>query len=92
MDRLGFWVFLAGIVSAWIAIHFNSKMQMDVNRLAPPKSIGLRNLFESNDNGRIWREHKRLFPKSRVRDWAKAFFIAAVTLAVLGFVLFGVRI
>jgi len=54
--------------------------------------MGLRNLFDTIDNGRIGREYHRLFPKSRVRNRAKAFFIAALFLLLVGFVLFGVRI
>lgn len=92
MDRLGFWIFATGIVFGWIGIHFNSRMRDDVKRLAPSRAVGLRNLFDTIDNGRIWREHKRVFPKSRVRNRAKAFFVAALFLVLVSFVLLGVRI
>jgi hypothetical protein len=84
-------LFIGGIVLFWIAVHFNFKMQMDVKRLASSKAKGLRNLFETIDNGRVWREHKRLFPVSNTRRRAKAFFIAAAVAVITGFVLFALR-
>ena len=88
---VGICLFIGGLVLFWIALHFNFKMQMDVKRLAPSKAKGLRNLFETIDNGRVWREHKRLFPVSNVRRRAKAFFIVAAVAVVTGFVLFVLR-
>lgn len=62
-------------------------MVQDVKRLSPSRAIGLRNLFETIDNGRVWREHKRLFRKSKVRNRAKLFLILCVVTCLAGFIL-----
>ena len=92
MDRLGFGIFATGIVLGWIGIHFNSRVRDDVKRLAPSRAIRLRNLFDTISNARTWTEHRRLFPKSRVRNQPKAFFMAALFVVLVGFVLLGVKI
>jgi hypothetical protein len=85
--RVGEVLFATGIVFGWIAIYFNQKMIQDVKRLAPSKAKGLRNLFETIDYGRVWREHKRLFTKSKVRTRAKTFLILCVVTCLAGFIL-----
>lgn len=92
MDRLDFWIFAAGIVLGWIGVRFDTRTPDDVKCLAPSRAMGLGNLLDTIDTGRKWREHKRHFPKSRVRNRAKAMFIPALFLAWVGIALFGVGI
>jgi hypothetical protein len=86
--RVGFSLFVAGILLGWVAVYFNWTMQTDVKRLAPSAATGLRKLYETIDNRRVWREHRRLLPESKTRGRTKVFLILSVTFALIGFVLF----
>jgi hypothetical protein len=89
VGRIGLPLLCIGVVSAWIAFHFSVKMNFEVERRTPSKSTGLRNLLEATQTIRIWRDHKRLFPESKLRSRAKAFYILAGVSTFLGFILFG---
>ena len=92
-EKTAFGIVALAFVFAWIGASLNQKLVNDVRRRAPSKATGLRNLYETNDNGRVWREHRRLFPKSRVRTRARVFLtLAGVTmLAGFGLLLFSGR-
>jgi hypothetical protein len=83
-DKAGFALIAIGIVLGSIGIHFNQKMVDDVKRRVPSKAAGLRNLFETYDNDRVWREHKRLYPKSHVRTRAKIFLTLSAVIVLAG--------
>jgi len=73
----------------WIAAIFVfSGLTRDVARVAPPKTNRpLLNLLETNDLGRVWREHKRHFPNNRRRKAVAILTVAAALCAYLGFYL-----
>ena len=77
-----------GLVLGWISIHFNQKMVEEVKRQVPSKASGLRNLFETYDNNRVWREHKRLFPESRLKARSQLFLVLSATMWAAGLVVF----
>ena len=82
-DLPGLILFATAIMLGWIGIALSFEMGIAVDRLAPSKS-----LFESIDNRRVWREHKRLFPKSRLRTTTKVSLVLAVCCALVGLILF----
>jgi hypothetical protein len=63
------------------------KMQRQVLGLVPLKTTGLRNLLDANNAGYIWREHCRLFPKSRMRRWLTILSAGTVTVIVISIIL-----
>jgi hypothetical protein len=86
-SQVGIKLVVLGIVLGWIGTYFNHRMIIDVKRLAPSKATGLRNLFETTSRRRVWREHKRLFSKSRVRTRATFFLTLSAVTVLAGFVL-----
>jgi hypothetical protein len=79
---VGILFLLAGL--SWTAVIFLfSYLARDVVRVAPPKTNHpLRSLLEATDVRRVWREHKKYFPRN-VRRRAVAIF--ALTTAALIF-------
>jgi hypothetical protein len=86
-EKVAFGIIAAAFIFAFIGTTLNQKLVNDVKRRAPSKATGLRNLYETNDNGRVWREHRQLFPKSRVRTRARAFLTLAGVTMLAGFFL-----
>ena len=85
-EKAGFALLGIGFVLGWIGIDLNWELVDDVRRLAPSKATGLRNFYETWDNNRVWREHKRLFPKSHVRTRSQAFLTLSAVMWFAGFV------
>lgn len=83
----GLILFLTAITILWIIVAINTEMAFEVNRRVPAKS-----LFESIDNRRVWREHARLFPKSKLRSTARFLLLLFVTFVLAGFILFAIGI
>ena len=60
------------------AAFFYTVMTGDVEQAAP-----LRNFWEFNNLSRVWREHKRHFPSSRLRKIVTILTVAAMICLVL---------
>jgi len=78
----GFLMFMVGIVLFWIVVTLTWEMGKEVDRLAPARS-----LYQATDTRRIWREHKQLFPNSRLRANMQLLIVLAVGCFLGGFVL-----
>ena len=82
---LGF-LFWIGFASLWLGIILEGRMQAKVTRLAPSKAKSpIMNMLETISHRRIWREHRRLFPKSRLRVGA-GFSLALAAACIFGMI------
>jgi hypothetical protein len=72
---------VVGFMLFWTFITLTWEMAKEVDRLAPSKS-----LIQSVDQRRTWREHQRLFPKSRLRNIARWIVTLAVSSVLCGIV------
>jgi len=88
-DDLALGLMLAGWCIWMVGLGAYGKIQTEVARLAPPKTNRpFRNLFEAINRRRVWREHRRLFPRSTRRSFVRVCEIVSALFFLFGFILF----
>jgi hypothetical protein len=81
-------LFAATFICMGICVLLRNIMIRAVNKLAPPKSSGLRNLYDATRTSRVIPEYMRLYPASKLPNlyktcWALSLLFAFLCIASL---------